>query len=87
MIPTREFPKGLEDVDDIMPKYVVFFYFASAYVHKGACLVVSLLEVKEVRVTVMTYAETHDFAIAKDWCDVNELSLYLGVDKIRTICS
>ena len=70
-----------------LPKYIIFFGFASAYEHKGACMVVSLLKVKEVRVNVIAYAGTHDFAIAKDRWDINDLSLCLGVDKICTICS
>lgn len=60
------FPKGLEDADDNvtqMSKCVVFFVVANAYLHEDVCLLVFLLGVKEGRVDVMMYAETHNFAL------------------------
>lgn len=46
MIPTKDSPKGLEGVDDTVARIHSIFVFDSAYVHKGAHLVVLLLEGK-----------------------------------------
>lgn len=42
---------------------------------------VFLPKVKEIMHGVMTYTETYDFVIAKNWRGINELSLCYGVEK------
>lgn len=45
---------------------VFVFEFPSTYLYEDACLLVFLHAIKEVRVDVMMYYETYDFAISKD---------------------
>lgn len=51
-----------------------------------ACLDASfLLEVKEARQDVMTFAETYAFVIRNDWWGIIKLPLCFGIDKTLTV--
>lgn len=63
------------------------FKFASPYLHEDACLPIFLPEIKDMRVNMIMYAETYDFAIANDWWGINVLPLCLGIDKTLMVYS
>ena len=61
-----------------------FVDFAHSYLDDNACMHLIIPKIKGVRGDVMTYPKTYEFAIKKDWWDINHLPLYIRVDKSQT---